>query len=135
MKKAEQAAWVVLIVALALQWYQGKGVIPVSKSSVDHVIVLDETSTPSVEYAQLFTDLRDQSKSASQFLSQGRKLDILDKDSQDENGAKKVPPADYEGLTLPAVLLYDQRKLVHRESLARSSTDEAVAEIVRSHSK
>lgn len=135
MRPAEKVAWIIFFVAAACQWYQGKGVIGPSKASIDHVVILDETATPSTEFAQLFADLRDESKSATQFLSQGRKFDITDKDVKDENGNPKYPPAVYEGVTLPAIFLYDKRTLVHRESLARSDTADSVADKVRSHSK
>lgn len=133
MKPLEQLAWVVLLVASGIHFF---GVGP-AKASIEgpvRTVILHESGTPTTEFSDLAAILQSPEKKPY-FHSEGRTLDIWDKDIKDENGLPRIPPADYEGLTPPVILLYDKRTLVHKESLPRSATADDVENLAKKVSK
>lgn len=133
MKPFEQLAWVVLLVASGLHFFN---VVP-AKASLEgpvHAIILHESGTPTTEFSDLAALLQNPEKKPY-FHTEGRILDIWDKDIKDENGVPRIPPQDYEGLTPPLILLYDKRTLVHKEALPRSATADDVENLVKKVSK
>lgn len=121
---------VVLLVALC----QAKGCVPwpnAVKAGPRGVVLLHESSADTPAAGRLFTALRNPPH-ADYLTSKGHKLDILDVDSEDENGKPTKAVVEWRaalgGVKLPAVIVLDlaSRKILDKRSVVPEDGADAI---------
>lgn len=132
MKISNQALLAVGLVAIALHLRPDPPAL--GGGGVKHVVIVEETADKRAKHALAYVPLQDDAE-LQRRAAKGVVLDILDKDTKNENGTLVVPPADIEGLTLPAILFYAKRngKLLYRESLGEQFTADTVVATMKRH--
>lgn len=133
MKISNQALLAVGLVAIALHLRPD----PPARAcvgGVKHVVIVEETADKRAKHALAYVPLQDDAE-LQRRAAKGVVLDILDKDTKNENGTLVVPPADIEGLKLPAILFYAKRngKLLYCESLGEQFTADTVVATMKRH--
>lgn len=128
MKFNQRIALSVIILALCIQY--GGGAPSIGGDGV-YTVIARESAQDDHAFGQLAISLR--TGSAGEYFSQGgRRLYIVDDDGTDEKGATIIPPADLEGVNLPAQLAYTKGwKLVGKESLPKGATPQSVIDKAR----
>lgn len=131
MRPINQALCGLAILAVAIQFRPG---LIVARSDAKHVVIVEESSERTAKQAMVYVTLQ-QGAEAKRRAAKGCVLEIIDRDDTDESGNRVIPPSDYEGLTLPAIVFYSKRdgKLLYRQSLGREFTAEAVVRICKGH--
>lgn len=130
-----KAAWVALIVALALELMKGGGgiVIPTPKPSGPlRVVLVCETADTRAELARTINALRN-GAAAEYIKTKGHVLDVLDDDAVDETG--KPIMTDLQGIQLPAMLIYDRqtKQLRHKVSVPANVPADALLAIIKKY--
>lgn len=98
-----------------------------------HATVVHETANDTHPLGLLWTALRT-GDSKTYWSSEGRYLDIFDKDTKDESGNLRVKAADFSSVTLPAILIYSKSgKLVYSESIKPTAKAADITAIARGH--
>jgi len=99
-----------------------------------HIVIVEESSERNATQAAVYVQLQ-QGTEAERRKAKGCVLEVIDRDDTDEGGNVVIPPADYEGLGLPAILFYSKKngKLLYKQSLGKEFTVESVSKLCKGH--
>lgn len=107
MKPADKALWAALVVLVLLR-ATGGGLVAPAIAGPARVVIVHETADDTVAQRDMLAEIQIGKGPVAEYLkSKGHTIQVLDDDTQDENGQRVVDEAWLEGVRLPAVVILD----------------------------